>query len=53
MNFLGVTEMTIERTWNVFAGEVYLAGMPQTHLAWHYPFGPRSFMSPTISVIMT
>jgi len=30
MNFLGVTEMTIERTWNVFAGEVSSGHAPDT-----------------------
>jgi len=28
MDLLGVTEMSMERTWKVFAGEVKLGGMP-------------------------
>jgi len=52
VDLLGVTEMSMEWTWNVSAGEVKLGKCLQTLLDWHYPFGPRSFTTLIISTIM-
>jgi len=37
MDLLGVTEMFMERTWEVSAGEVKLGGMAPPKLALHLP----------------
>jgi len=54
MDLLGVTEMSIEWTWNVSGGEVKLGGMPPDTLRLAFPrcFGPRSFTSLMISTFM-
>jgi len=35
MDLLGVTEMSVQRTWKVSAGELKLGDVSQTTLAWH------------------
>jgi len=38
MDLLGVTEMSVPRTWKVSAVEIKPGVCRQTLLAWHYPF---------------
>jgi len=52
MDLLGVTEMSVEPTWKVIAGQVKLGACPQTPLDGITFFGPSSFTSLMISMFM-
>ena len=46
-----VLERDMARTWKVSVGEMKVGHIPR-HLVWHYPFGPRSFISLMIFIII-